>query len=76
MTSPRTVGDVVVSVDALSRADDDAGASVHSIFPPARAFFPGVHALDGREAAVPREENGRLGRAHRADGYFTRNEAG
>ena len=76
MTSPRTVDDVDVSVDALYRADESKVASIHSKFPSAHAFFLTVDALDAREAAVLGHDNGRLGRAHRADGYFTRNDVG
>lgn len=76
MTSPRAIDDVVPSVDDLSPADDRVDASVHAIFPSAHGLLLTIDAIDGREAAVLRNENGRLGRAHRADRYFTRNEAG
>ena len=76
MTSPRDDDDVVVTIDAFSRANGGVYARIHSIFLSADAFFVTDDALDGHEAAVPRHRNGRLGPARGAAGYFTRNEAG
>jgi hypothetical protein len=76
MTSPGDIDDVVVNIDAFSRAADDVFPSVDSIFVSADAFFVTAGALDGRKAAVPRHENGRLGPTHGAAAYFTRNEVG
>jgi hypothetical protein len=76
MTSPGHVDDVLVSIDALFRADGYVSVPIDSIFVSADAFFVTAAALDGRKAAVPRHENSRLGPTHGAAAYFTRNDAG
>ena len=46
MTSPRDIDDVVVNIDAFSRAEDDVFPSIDSIFVSADAFFVTAGALD------------------------------
>jgi hypothetical protein len=89
-TSPGDVDDGASTIDARSRAKSDDFVFMHSKSASAKAKIVTRDALrprrnvvpatsndeDGREAAVLRRENGRLGLTHAADACFTRSDVG